>query len=159
VLNGEGRRWMFRMVAGSTVGHFIKYESRFTFFTEQFASLVIPWRDLDYTVCYYYKVFRYGVPPLTRQLEAPYDCDEQNMYAAMIVGVLPFAVLCMQLVTRGRDKGRFWGTMEMWNFFKNLIVMQLCIVSLVTHWVDWFQYLWIGLAILSAYITFWWDVR
>jgi hypothetical protein len=33
-LNGEGRRWMFRMIFGSVIGHFIKYESRYTFVTE-----------------------------------------------------------------------------------------------------------------------------
>ena len=72
LLNGEGRQWMFRMITGSTVGHFIKYESRYTFFTEQFTSLVIPWSDLDYTACYYYSVFRYGTHPK----DQPEQCNK-----------------------------------------------------------------------------------
>lgn len=45
---------MYRMMYGAVIGHFIKYESRFTFFTDQFVSMVTPLRDMDYTVCYYY---------------------------------------------------------------------------------------------------------
>jgi hypothetical protein len=155
LLNGEGRRWMFRMISGSTVGHFIKYESRYTFFTEQFASLVIPFSDLDYTLCYYMKVFEHGIP----SKDQPYDCDNQNRYATMAVGIIPFLVLCMQNITRARDKGRFWGTLEMWNLIKNLLVMQLCILSLLSKWAYALRIVWIVLAVICAYFTFWWDVR
>ena len=34
VLNGEGRKWMFRIIKGSIFSHFRNYESRYTFFTE-----------------------------------------------------------------------------------------------------------------------------
>ena len=44
---------MFRMIKGAVVTHFVKYESRYTFFTEQLVSMVIPLGDLSYTVCYY----------------------------------------------------------------------------------------------------------
>lgn len=53
-LNGAGRRWMYRMIYGATIGHFFKYESRYTFFLDQFVSMVTPLRDVDYTICYYY---------------------------------------------------------------------------------------------------------
>lgn len=55
LLNGQGRYWMYKMIGGSTVGYFHKYRSRYTFFTEQFTSLVIPFSDLGYTACYYYE--------------------------------------------------------------------------------------------------------
>lgn len=45
---------MYKMGWGATFGHFIKYESRYTFFTDQFVSMVTPLRDVDYTLCYYY---------------------------------------------------------------------------------------------------------
>lgn len=59
--NPQGRRWMYKMIAGALWGHYIKYESRYTFFTDQFASMVTPMRDLDYTVCYYNRlvIFNY----------------------------------------------------------------------------------------------------
>jgi EXS family len=54
--NGQGRMWMYRTMWGALAGHFWKYESRFTFFTDQFVSMVTPFRDLDYTICYYYNI-------------------------------------------------------------------------------------------------------
>ena len=32
--NGAGRRWMYRMLYGAWIGHFFKYESRYTFFLD-----------------------------------------------------------------------------------------------------------------------------
>lgn len=52
--NPEGRNWMYRMFKGALWGHFVKYESRFTFFTDQFTSMITGMRDVDYTFCYYY---------------------------------------------------------------------------------------------------------
>jgi len=45
------------MFWGSFFGHFIKYESRYTFFSEQLISMIIPFMDLEYTFCYYYELF------------------------------------------------------------------------------------------------------
>lgn len=53
IMNGPGRVWMYKLLAGAIYGHFIKYESRFTFCLDQFISMATPLRDLDYTICYY----------------------------------------------------------------------------------------------------------
>lgn len=53
-LNGQGRMWMYGMAWGSLFGHYGRSEARYIFFTDQFVSLVTPFKDLDYTVCYYY---------------------------------------------------------------------------------------------------------
>lgn len=47
--------WMYKMFRGAIYHHFVKYESRYTFFTDQLVTLVIPIGDLSYTVCYYIK--------------------------------------------------------------------------------------------------------
>ena len=51
------------------------------------------------------------------------------------------------------------GSLEMWNFLKNLTVMQLGIVARLAKHYEPLRYVWVGLAIVCIIITFWWDVR
>ena len=143
---------MFKIVFGSILGHFIKYESRYTFVCEQFVSMVIPISDMGYSVNFYYQMLMNGI-------EKTYDIHLQYRYVAMVAGSLPYLIMCMHSFTRSRGKRYFMGSLEMWNFLKNLTVMQLGIVARLAKHYEPLRYVWVGLAIVCIIITFWWDVR
>ena len=117
---------MYNMFRGALWGHFIRYESRFTFFTDQFASMVTPMRDLDYTVCYYHHLLSEGK-------EHDGECDFRHRFTAAQASIIPYLLKCLQYLTRARDKGKFFGTDEMWNFCKTLTSMAVGILAYMTR--------------------------
>lgn len=141
--NGPGRLWMYRMMFGATIGHFIKYESRYTFFLDQFTSMAVPLRDLDYTICYYYVLSKTGA-------EHDTQCYYQQRLSAALVVIIPYSIKTIHYLTRARDKGKFWNTDEMWNFFKTMLATSVGVLSYLQRKNPVFRYAWIPAALLCS---------
>jgi hypothetical protein len=60
--------------------------------------------------------------------------------------------------TRARDKGKFWGTDEMWNFFKILLGMNVCYLAFLSNWYDQAFYVWIVAAAISTSWLYYWEI-
>lgn len=56
---------MYRMGYMAVIGHWTPKmsEIRYLFFTDQIISMFTPFKDLDYTICYYYNLIAYGNEP------------------------------------------------------------------------------------------------
>jgi hypothetical protein len=114
--------------------------------------MVTPMRDLDYTLCYYHHFLETG-------LEHNGECDFRRRFTAAQASIIPYVLKCMQYVTRARDKGKFWGTDEMWNFFKTTTSMTVGILAYMTRLDSGFKYMWICVAAFCSCIEYWWDLK
>jgi hypothetical protein len=76
----------------------------------------------------------------------------------MLLCVVIYFVLCCQYITRAREKGKFFKTNEMWNFIKNLLAMQLGILSFIALKVAIFRWVWLVFAVGSACFQYFWDI-
>ncbi|KAM3145495.1 hypothetical protein pb186bvf_002269 [Paramecium bursaria] len=152
--NGQGRRWMFRMFYGVIYLHAIKYEARYTFILDQICSLILPMRDIDYTICYYYHQYALG------QDRQEVNCYFQNRLSGALIAIIPFSLKCIHDLTRAKSKGAFWGTDEMKNFFKNLLAVLISVLFyLQNNSHRFFKYAWIPAALSYSFIQFYWDMK
>ncbi|CAD8170017.1 unnamed protein product [Paramecium pentaurelia] len=152
ILNGPGRVWLYKILAGAVYGHFIKYESRFTFCLDQFISMAIPLRDLDYTICYYKTIWQTGEIPDNQ-------CFSSNRLTGALIAIIPFSMKTIHYLTRARDKGKFWHTDEMWNFFKTLLATWVAVLSFLANKHYLFRIIWIPFAAFCSLFQYWWDLK
>jgi uncharacterized protein involved in cysteine biosynthesis len=77
----------------------------------------------------------------------------------MLPSVIPYSLKCIQYITRARDKGKFWNTDEMWNFFKTALAVQVGWLSFLAKQVPAARVVWIPVAICSSCWQYWWDLK
>ena len=76
----------------------------------------------------------------------------------MLPYLIPQTMKLLIFITRARDKGKFWGTDEMRNFFKVFLAIQVNILSFMAKWYSIALWLWIPTAIISTGWLYYWEI-
>ncbi|CAD8044114.1 unnamed protein product [Paramecium primaurelia] len=153
--NGQGRRWMYRMLKGALFTHFISYDARYTFVLDQFVSLFSPIRDLEYTVCYY------SIDLFNDNKEIIHykECEQGQRIVADICLAVVFSLKCLHCLTLAKKNGKFFNTLEMWNFLKNLLAVSVGIVGCLNKFDKSDAILWIILACTFTIFQQYWEIK
>lgn len=80
------------------------------------------------------------------------------MTGALVV-IIPYSMKAIHYITRARDKGKFWHTDEMWNFFKTLLAVWVATLSYLAKKEFVFRIIWIPTATFCSLFQYWWDLK
>ncbi|CAK78750.1 unnamed protein product (macronuclear) [Paramecium tetraurelia] len=153
--NGQGRRWMYRMLKGALFTHFLSYDARYTFVLDQFVSLFSPIRDLEYTICYYSNDLFNDNEEIIHYKE----CESGQRIVGDICLVVVFSLKCLHCLTLAKKNGKFYNTLEMWNFLKNLLAVSVGIVGCLNKFDKTDAILWIILAGTFTILQQYWEIK
>ncbi|CAD8135336.1 unnamed protein product [Paramecium octaurelia] len=153
--NGQGRRWMYRMLKGALFSHFLAYDARYTFVLDQFVSLFSPIRDLEYTICYYSNdLFNDN-----EEIQHYKECEQGQRIVGDICLIVVFSLKCLHCLTLAKKNGKFYNTLEMWNFLKNLLAVSVGIVGCLNKFDKTDAILWIILAGTFTILQQYWEIK
>ncbi|CAD8047111.1 unnamed protein product [Paramecium sonneborni] len=154
-LNGQGRRWMYRMLKGALFTHFLCYDGRYTFVLDQFVSLFSPIRDLEYTICYYsIDLFNDNKEIINYK-----KCDQGQRIVGDICLIVVFSLKCLHCLTLAKKNGKFLNTLEMWNSLKNLLAVSVGVVGCLNKFDKTDAILWIILASTFTIFQQYWEIK
>lgn len=115
VFNPKGRKYLYRILLNIISSPFIPMTFIIAWTTDQTVSFVGPLKDLAYSICYY--TSDYSI----REIQ---DCLKYETLEGVIIGyvvaIIPLLYRMIQCVKQALESSekRFWGHIQMWNFFK-----------------------------------------
>lgn len=123
--------------------------------TDQLISLITPFKDLAYTICYYQYL-------LNDSVESSYKICNSNtkVEVVLVVGAIAYSFRILQCIKQGYDKGTYFGTPEFFNTVK--YAFSLTTLTLSYFWKaghDTIFYAWIVFACMSTIYSYIWDVK
>ena len=87
------------------------------------------------------------------------QCYYNKRLSGALIAIIPYSMKCIHYLTRARDKGKFWQTDEMWNFFKTLLAVAVGTLSYLTRLNNSYKIAWIVVAIFCSLAQYWWDLK
>jgi hypothetical protein len=123
--------------------------------TDQMVSFVGPLKDLSYTLCYYTSDFSL----VEVQKCQAYDTVE-GVTTGYVVALLPLLYRMIQCAKQALEspEHRFWGHIQMWNFFKYATSLLTATFSFVYRFNKGIFGFFVGSSIISTCYAYYWDL-
>jgi hypothetical protein len=133
---------------------FIKITFIIVFVTGQFLSFAVPLKDLAYTICYYSSDLS------TKEVK---ECLAYNTVQGVLIGyvvaIIPLCFRMLQCFNQARQSsGKFFGHIQMWNFFKNFASFTTSTLSFLNKFHPQLITAYICSSIISTLAAYYWDL-
>jgi len=150
--NPVGRAYVYDVLKQIFFHPCIHVSFLLNFFTDQLCSMVIPLKDLEYTICYYISFFFYP------EWEKDYCLSKKRFTSGFFMAALPLLYRMSQCAHNMIEKKVFIGP-DFFNFMKYFSSFVVAVTSFVSTRDSSLKYLWVISAIVSSCYCFTWDVK
>ena len=153
IFNPKGRIYFFKLVRDIFFSFFRKTKFLVPWATDQMLSLVIPLKDLSYTICYSFNVFNTGKMQNTCY-KYPFK------YIEFIIIFLPLFLRFIQCLRKAYDyedkSHSFYQIVNAGKYLTSIIMTIFSVFQKLSQLVYW---LWISFLLLSTLYCYIWDLK
>lgn len=154
--NGDGRRYLFKMVKNVFLYTFVHVDFTIMWATEQLLSFVIPIRDIEFSVCYYTQKIMTGEDGL-------YCSYTERLSLILIATAFPLILRISQCLKMMYQKYHcFKLCLELLNAFKYLTTLITVIFSFffsLDQNSELYFAMWVFFSIISTVYSYFWDIK
>ena len=147
--NFLGRKYMWRLFVETMASITTTSELRHTWLGDQMTSLVGPFRDIEYTVCYYthyYNTFE----------EKKRLCSSRRPIV-ILIGIYPYMIRFLQVIKTMWEKNIIFP--DILNAIKYTLSILVAISSYYSTTIEFFGKTWLLIACFSSCWSYCWDMK
>ena len=149
IFNYPGRVYLLNLMVESCASIFVKSEFKHVWFTDQLTSMIGPFRDIEYTACYY---IHYG----NSFEEKKMVCSNKRSFI-LVISIFPHILRTLQCFRVIYDSKKFFPQIiNAWKYFFAIIV---AIMSFIASNYAILDNIWWLLALISTIYSYCWDLK
>jgi hypothetical protein len=154
LFNPQGRFYFYGLLRNMLLSPFVKMGFVLSFATDQAVSFITPIKDFAYAVCFYGSDFT---------VEDVSNCLKASSLDGVIIGyvaaLIPLMLRLIQCFNQARQaSGKFWGHLQMWNFFKYMASISTSTISFLSSFYPALFIPFILSSIFSTSYSYYWDL-
>lgn len=154
LFNPKGRFYFYRLLKKMLLSPWVKMGFVLSFATDQAVSFIVPIKDFAYTVCFYGSDFTLDDVRKCIQISS-FD----GVIISYIVALVPLMLRLIQCFNQARQaSGKFFGHLQMWNFFKYLASINTSTISFMSSFYPNLFIPFIFCSIFSTSYSYYWDL-
>ena len=155
IFNHEGRLYAAKLMIKTIISPIVGVEFGIVWMTDQWLSLITPFRDLRYTICYYTEL-KFDVPSIN-------PCKNNNSFEIVVlIATIAISYRILQCIRLGISQGKYFTAPHFTNSIKYSLSLASAIMS--------FQYnldsssqaffvMWILVSCISTCVSHYWDLK
>jgi hypothetical protein len=149
---------MFKLIFTSLIAPFYIVDFPIIWMTDQFVSLITPFRDLAYTICYY-AVIDFSADPSKPGYYNPCSSNG-NANVVFLAGLIIYLLRILQCIRLGINTKAYFFTPNFWNSIKYLTSLFTLMFSFLYNASDKSLFAgWVVFATISTIYAYCWDIR
>ena len=148
--NGKGRAYLYKLLKDTILSPFLSIAFLVPWVTDQMLSLVIPLKDLSYTICYSVNVLK--------NYEIKNSCKVDTRSVELVIIFMPLVYRFIQCLKKAKRKVKWDRFLEIVNAGKYFTTLLTTFLSLYQKSLEVIYYFWIVFLFISTFYSYLWDV-
>ena len=154
MFNPKGRIYFYKLLKQMLMSPCVKMGFVLSFATDQAVSFIVPIKDFAYSVCFYGSDFT--VDDISMCLKTT---SVEGVIIGYIAALIPLMLRLIQCWNQARQaSGKFFGHLQMWNFFKYLASINTSTISFLSSFYPELFIPFILSSIISTSYSYYWDL-